>query len=193
MRRTSSLHTFSMTFASATRAAATPSSDPPSRDTASSALGIPGIPTNAAFNNALPLFTFTGFQQLGPSASTFSAFQTAVWQLVDTVVYHAGPPRLQAGLDFRWYQLNTVCASQSYRLIRLHHHRHRSAGRHQQRQRDRKLPAGPGRYIPDRSADRARFAPATTSKSTLLQDDWRAARPPDPQHRSALHPPFPLD
>ena len=39
-------------------------------DTASNALGIPGIPTNAAFNNALPLFTFTGFQQLGPSAST---------------------------------------------------------------------------------------------------------------------------
>ena len=38
-----------------------------------SSLGIPGIPTNAAFNNALPLFTFTGFQQLGPSASTFSA------------------------------------------------------------------------------------------------------------------------
>ena len=28
--------------------------------TASNALGIPGIPTNAAFNNALPLFTLTG-------------------------------------------------------------------------------------------------------------------------------------
>jgi hypothetical protein len=39
--------------------------------TASAALGIPGIPTNAAFSDALPLFTFTGFQQLGPSASTF--------------------------------------------------------------------------------------------------------------------------
>ncbi|MGB6191632.1 MAG: carboxypeptidase-like regulatory domain-containing protein, partial [Terracidiphilus sp.] len=34
--------------------------------TASDALNIPGIPTNGAFNNALPLFTFTGFQQLGP-------------------------------------------------------------------------------------------------------------------------------
>ena len=40
--------------------------------TASATLGIPGIPTNAAFNNALPLFTFTGFQQLGPAASTFA-------------------------------------------------------------------------------------------------------------------------
>jgi hypothetical protein len=35
-------------------------------DTASAALGIPGIPADAAFDNALPLFTFSGFQQLGP-------------------------------------------------------------------------------------------------------------------------------
>jgi hypothetical protein len=76
--------------------------------TASAALGIPGIPTNAAFNNALPLFTLTGIQQLGPSASTFAQFQTAVWQMVDTVNYTKGPHAIKAGLDFRWYQLNTV-------------------------------------------------------------------------------------
>lgn len=76
--------------------------------TASSALGIPGIPTNAAFNNALPLFTFTGFQQLGPSASTFAAYQTAVWQAVDTVNYSHGRHVFKAGVDLRWYQLNTV-------------------------------------------------------------------------------------
>jgi Carboxypeptidase regulatory-like domain len=75
---------------------------------ASAALGIPGVPTNAAFNNALPLFTFTGFQQLGPSASTFAAYQTAVWQMVDSAVYTRGRHALKAGLDFRWYQLNTV-------------------------------------------------------------------------------------
>ena len=77
-------------------------------NTASSALGIPGIPTNAAFNNALPLFTFTGFQQLGPSASTFANFQTAVWQAVDTVDFTWGRHAFKAGIDFRWYQLNTV-------------------------------------------------------------------------------------
>jgi TonB dependent receptor len=77
-------------------------------DTASAALGIPGIPTNAAFNDALPLFTFTGFQQLGPSASTFSAYQTAVWQIVDTVAYTKGAHALKFGLDLRWYQLNAV-------------------------------------------------------------------------------------
>jgi Carboxypeptidase regulatory-like domain len=76
--------------------------------TASAALAIPGIPTNAAFNNALPLFTLTGIQQLGPSASTFAQFQTAVWQMVDTVNYTKGPHAFKAGLDFRWYQLNTV-------------------------------------------------------------------------------------
>lgn len=77
-------------------------------DTASSALGIPGIPTNAAFNDALPLFTFTGFQQLGPSASTFSAYQTAVWQIVDSVAYTRGSHAFKFGLDLRWYQLNAV-------------------------------------------------------------------------------------
>lgn len=77
-------------------------------DTASTALGIPGIPTNAAFNNALPLFTFTGFQQLGPSASTFSHYQTAVWQLVDSLVFARGAHSIKAGIDFRWYQLNAV-------------------------------------------------------------------------------------
>ena len=77
-------------------------------NTASSALGIPGIPTNAAFSNALPLFTFTGFQQLGPSASTFSQYQTAVWQAVDTVVFTRGRQTMKAGADLRWYQLNAV-------------------------------------------------------------------------------------
>jgi len=77
-------------------------------DTASASLGIPGIPTNAAFNNALPLFTFTGFQQLGPSASTFAQYQTAVWQPVETVVFTRGRHAFKAGLDLRWYQLNAI-------------------------------------------------------------------------------------
>ncbi|MGC1461690.1 MAG: TonB-dependent receptor [Terracidiphilus sp.] len=77
-------------------------------NTASAALGIPGIPTNAAFSNALPLFTFTGFQQLGPAASTFSSYQTAVWQLVDSLVFTRGPHTFKVGGDLRWYQLNAV-------------------------------------------------------------------------------------
>ena len=77
-------------------------------NTASAALGIPGIPTNAAFNNALPLITFTGFQQLGSSASTFSQYQTGVWELVDEVSFTRGRHDLRVGADVRWYQLNAV-------------------------------------------------------------------------------------
>jgi len=75
---------------------------------ASSALGLPGIPTNAAFNNVLPLFTFTGFQQLGSSASTSAKFQTSVWELVDGISYARGAHTIKGGIDFRWYQLNSV-------------------------------------------------------------------------------------
>jgi len=75
---------------------------------ASAALGIPGIPTGSAFANALPLFTLTGFQQLGSSASVFSRYQTGVWELVDTVSIDAGRHALKFGGDLRWYQLNAV-------------------------------------------------------------------------------------
>lgn len=77
-------------------------------DTASSALGVPGIPTNAAFNNALPLFTLTGIQQIGPSSGTFSRYQTGVWELVDTFSRTISSHALKFGIDFRWYQLNAV-------------------------------------------------------------------------------------
>ena len=70
---------------------------------ASSALGIPGIPNNAAFNNALPLFTLTGFQQIGPSASTNARFQTAVGELVDNVIFTRGAHSIKAGVDARRY------------------------------------------------------------------------------------------
>ncbi len=76
--------------------------------TASAALGIPGIPTNAAFNNAFPLFTLTGFQQIGPSASTFSQYQTGVWQLEEQMIYTHGRHALKFGGDLRYYQLNAV-------------------------------------------------------------------------------------
>jgi len=77
-------------------------------DTASAALAIPGIPANAAFNNALPLFTFTGFQQIGPPASTFLQYQTAVWQMEETVDYTRSRHAFKAGADVRFYQLNAV-------------------------------------------------------------------------------------
>ena len=74
----------------------------------SSTLGIPGIPTNAAFNNAIPVFTLTGMQQLGQSSGTFSNYETAVTQVVDAFSHTTGPHSLKFGADLRWYQLNAV-------------------------------------------------------------------------------------
>ena len=74
----------------------------------SATLGIPGIPTNASFNNAIPLFTITGFQQLGQTSGTFSNYETAVTQLVDTFSRTMGPHILKVGVDLRWFQLNAV-------------------------------------------------------------------------------------
>lgn len=76
--------------------------------TAGSSLGIPGIPTNAAFNNALPLFTFTGLQQLGSVVSASSHYQTAVGELVDTIVWTHGAHSFKAGMDLRRYELNAI-------------------------------------------------------------------------------------
>ncbi len=77
-------------------------------NTASAALGIPGIPTNAAFNNALPIFAIAGITQLGPSTSTFSNFSTNVTQVFDMVSRVQGRHALKAGLDLRWEHMDAV-------------------------------------------------------------------------------------
>jgi hypothetical protein len=76
--------------------------------TPSAALGLPGIPTNAAYENALPSFTIDGFQLLGSSANTNSDSVTDVTQLVDTVSVQRGRHSLKAGLDFRLERLDIV-------------------------------------------------------------------------------------
>jgi hypothetical protein len=77
--------------------------------TASSALGIPGIPSNAAFNDALPTFTFSnGSGQIGAPAGAFSNYQTSVYQLVDTLLFNRGAHTIKVGADLRWYQLNAI-------------------------------------------------------------------------------------
>src|SRR6185503_15824079 len=76
--------------------------------TPSAALGLPGIPTNAAYQNALPTFTIDGFQQLGSPANTNSDSVTDVMQLVDTVSWQRGRHAFKAGLDFRRERLDIV-------------------------------------------------------------------------------------
>jgi hypothetical protein len=78
---------------------------PPS---ASESLDIPGIPSNGAFNNALPVFNIAGYQQIGPPSNTNSNFRTDVTELVDTVSRQMGRHALKFGLDFRWERLDVI-------------------------------------------------------------------------------------
>lgn len=84
-------------------ARATELSAPPSE-----ALRLPGIPSNAAFQNTLPTFTINGFQQLGSPANTATDFNTDVTEVVDTLSFRRGNHSLKAGLDFRWERLNII-------------------------------------------------------------------------------------
>jgi hypothetical protein len=74
----------------------------------SSSLGIPGIPTNGAFENTLPTFAIAGIQQLGPSANTASDFRTDVTQIFDAVSLQRGRHSFKFGIDFRWERLNVI-------------------------------------------------------------------------------------
>ena len=71
-------------------------------------LNIPGIPSNGAFNNALPIFNVAGYQQIGSPSNTNSNFRTDVTELVDTVSHQMGSHALKFGLDFRWERLDVI-------------------------------------------------------------------------------------
>jgi hypothetical protein len=83
--------------------AATQLTSPPS-----DSLGIPGIPSNAAFGNAMPMFVISGFQQLGPSLSAYSDTKTAVTEIADTLSFQRGAHFLKVGMDFRRERMDIV-------------------------------------------------------------------------------------
>jgi hypothetical protein len=74
----------------------------------SESLQIPGIPTNGAFNNALPVFNIAGYQQIGSPSNTNSNFRTDVTELVDSVSHLVGNHAIKFGLDFRWERLDVI-------------------------------------------------------------------------------------
>ncbi len=74
----------------------------------SQSLQIPGIPTNGAFNDALPLFNIAGYQQIGSPSNTNSNFRTDVTELVDSVSHLVGSHAIKFGVDFRWERLDVI-------------------------------------------------------------------------------------
>jgi hypothetical protein len=76
--------------------------------TASSSLGLPGIPSTAQFPNTLPTFFIGGYQQLGSPANTASEFGTSVTQIADSLTWQKGRHTLKMGADLRWERLNVL-------------------------------------------------------------------------------------
>ena len=74
----------------------------------SQALSLPGIPSNAAFQNILPTFTINGVQQLGSPSNASLDSRTDVTELVDSVSFLRGRHAIKAGLDFRWERLDII-------------------------------------------------------------------------------------
>jgi len=74
----------------------------------SDALSFPGAPNGAAFQNTLPTFAISGFQQLGSPANTASLFRTDVTQVFDAFSWQKGNHSLKFGLDFRWERLDVL-------------------------------------------------------------------------------------
>jgi len=74
----------------------------------SQSLGIPGIPSNGAFNSALPVFSIPGYQQIGSPSNTNSNFRTDVREFVDTLSHQMSRHAIKFGLDFRWERLDVI-------------------------------------------------------------------------------------
>jgi len=74
----------------------------------SDAFDIPGIPVNGAFNNALPIFSIAGYQQIGAPSNTNSNFRTDVTEMADSISHLVGRHAFRFGLDFRWERLDVI-------------------------------------------------------------------------------------
>jgi Carboxypeptidase regulatory-like domain len=75
---------------------------------ASSSLGLPGLPSTASFPDTLPTFLIGGYQQLGSPVSTASDFSTSVTEIADSLTWLKGRHTLKMGADLRWERLNVL-------------------------------------------------------------------------------------
>ena len=74
----------------------------------SAALGVPGLPANAAFTDVLPTFAISGYQHLGSPPNTASDFRTSVTHFVDALTWVVGRHTLKGGFDLRFERLDVV-------------------------------------------------------------------------------------
>lgn len=70
-------------------------------------LTVPGLPANS-FASVLPIFTVTGFQQIGPTTGANSNFTTSVTEFLDTFTLVRGRHTLKIGTDLRREALDVL-------------------------------------------------------------------------------------
>lgn len=70
-------------------------------------INIPGVPANS-FSSTLPIFTVTGFQQIGPTTAANSNFTTSVTEYLDTFSWVHGRHTIKFGTDIRREALDIV-------------------------------------------------------------------------------------
>jgi hypothetical protein len=75
---------------------------------ASTALGLPGLPSGAEFADTLPTFLVAGYQQLGSPPNTATDFSTSVTQIADSLTWVRGRHTIKVGADLRWERLDVV-------------------------------------------------------------------------------------
>ncbi len=68
---------------------------------------VPGAPVSA-FPSTLPIFTVTGFQQIGPASAANTRFKTSVTEFLDTFSLARGRHTLKFGTDIRQEALDIV-------------------------------------------------------------------------------------
>jgi hypothetical protein len=70
-------------------------------------ISIPGAP-QSAFPSTLPIFTVTGFQQIGPTTAANTNFTTSVTEFLDTFSMVRGRHTIKLGTDIRREALNIL-------------------------------------------------------------------------------------
>ncbi len=68
---------------------------------------VPGLPSNS-FASVLPIFTPTGFQQIGPTSGANDNFTTYVTEYLDTFSKVRGRHTIKVGIDLRHEALNVL-------------------------------------------------------------------------------------
>ena len=150
---------------------------------------IPGAPVST-FPSTLPIFTVTGYQQVGPTTAANAKFTTSVTEFLDTLSIVRGRHTFKSRNGHTARSTRCRESRESHRFIRLHHHRFKLFHRHR-RQCAGFFAAGSSERVqyryskPGPAAARAHRRVVCWRRLENFESAYR-------QHRGALHAKFPI-